>query len=176
MLGRVTAEETIPQLIEFLKSGGTILTIGSSTALAEYAGLPLTSALLEKQPGGGQRSLPREKYFIPGSILEARVNQASPIAWGLPEKINVTFNFSPVFALKPEAVLSGVNPVAWFDRPDPLKSGWAWGQHFLEGGLAVVEAKVGRGYLVLYGPEVAFRAQPHGTFKLLFNGIFRGAH
>jgi hypothetical protein len=27
---------------------------------------------------------------------------------------------------------------------------------------------------VLYGPEILFRAQPHGTFKLLFNGIFAG--
>jgi len=28
--------------------------------------------------------------------------------------------------------------------------------------------------VVLFGPEVAFRAQSHGTFKLLFNAIFFG--
>jgi hypothetical protein len=33
---------------------------------------------------------------------------------------------------------------------------------------------VGEGKLFLYGPEVAFRAQPHGTFKLLFNGLYYG--
>jgi hypothetical protein len=38
--------------------------------------------------------------------------------------------------------------------------------------MAVMEATVGNGRLVLYGPEITFRAQPHGTFKLLFNGIF----
>ena len=25
------------------------------------------------------------------------------------------------------------------------------------------------------GPEVTFRGEPHGTFKLLFNGLFYGA-
>jgi len=26
----------------------------------------------------------------------------------------------------------------------------------------------------MFGPEIAFRAQPHGTFKLLFNGLLYG--
>jgi hypothetical protein len=25
---------------------------------------------------------------------------------------------------------------------------------------------------VLFGPEVLWRAQPHGTFKMFFNGIY----
>jgi hypothetical protein len=41
--------------------------------------------------------------------------------------------------------------------------------------VAVLEAAVGRGKLFLYGPEIIFRGQPHGTFKLLFNGIYCGA-
>jgi hypothetical protein len=27
----------------------------------------------------------------------------------------------------------------------------------------------------MFGPEITFRAQPHGTFKFLFNGIYLGA-
>ena len=27
---------------------------------------------------------------------------------------------------------------------------------------------------MLFGPEITFRAQPHGTFKFLFNSIFYG--
>ena len=46
-------------------------------------------------------------------------------------------------------------------------------EEHLEGGVAVVEAQVGQGRLVLFGPQITFRAQPHGTFKLLFNGIVR---
>jgi hypothetical protein len=26
----------------------------------------------------------------------------------------------------------------------------------------------------MFGPQITFRAQPHGTFKFLFNGIFYG--
>ena len=37
--------------------------------------------------------------------------------------------------------------------------------------MAVAEARVGRGTLFLFGPEITFRAQPHGTFKFLFNAI-----
>ena len=33
---------------------------------------------------------------------------------------------------------------------------------------------VGKGKVFLIGPEITFRAQPHGTFKMLFNGIFYG--
>jgi hypothetical protein len=27
----------------------------------------------------------------------------------------------------------------------------------------------------MLGPEVAFRSQPHATFKLLFNGLYYGS-
>jgi hypothetical protein len=65
-----------------------------------------------------------------------------------------------------------VRAVAWFDNARPLRSGWAWGQHYLDGALAVVDAPVGKGRLVLFGPEILFRAQPHGTFKWFFNGLY----
>ena len=64
-----------------------------------------------------------------------------------------------------------VQKIAWFDSAAPLRSGWAWGQEHLSGGIAIAEAKVGSGRLVLFGPQIVFRAQPHGTFKFLFNGI-----
>ena len=59
-------------------------------------------------------------------------------------------------------------------RDKPLRSGWAWGQHYLQGSIAVAEAQVGKGSLFLFGPEITFRAQPHGTFKFLFNGCSTG--
>jgi len=34
---------------------------------------------------------------------------------------------------------------------------------------------VGEGKVFLLGPEVNFRDQPHGTFKLLFNGLYSGS-
>ena len=90
------------------------------------------------------------------------------------ESADVFFDNSPVFRLRPDAALKGLRPVAWFDSKKPLRSGWAWGEAYLEQGTAIVDATVGKGKLVLFGPEIVFRAQPHGTFKFLFNGIYYG--
>src|SRR5262249_7144902 len=68
---RVTVAKTVPELKKFVENGGTILTLGSSTSLGYHLGLPIRSALVEVV-NGSERPLPREKYYVPGSILEAR--------------------------------------------------------------------------------------------------------
>jgi len=174
ILGKVTVAKTVPRLHEFLEAGGTVLAIGTSAALGVHVGLPIFDPLVEREPDGSEHRLPREKYYIPGSVLQAKVDTSHPLAFGLSERTDFYFNNSPVFALNPDAADRGVRPVAWFDGPGPLRSGWAWGQAYLEKSVAVLEAKVGRGNLYLYGPEIVFRGQPHGTFKLLFNGLYCG--
>ena len=173
-LGHLTVAKTIPQLRSFLEQGGTVLAIGGSTVLGYQLGLPIMSALSEKGANGTERPLPSEKFYVPGSVLQVRVDPTSPLAYGLSETVDVFFDKSPVFRLRPEAALSGLRPVAWFDSKKPLRSGWAWGEAYLEQGTAVVDASVGKGKLLLFGPEITFRAQPHGTFKFLFNGIYYG--
>ena len=167
-LGRVTADKTIPNLIEFMENGGTVITIGSSTNLAQHAGLPLGGHIVD----GEGKQLPSKDYYIPGSILQVRVDNTRPLAYGLRERVDVFFRRSPVFRLHPDADKKGVTPVAWFDSDKPLRSGWAWGQHRLYGGVLIIEAKVGNGNLYLFGPEILFRAQSHGSFKFFFNGIY----
>jgi hypothetical protein len=174
-LGRITAERTVPRLREFLEAGGTVLTIGSSTALARHLGLPVTDALVERTPSGNERALPRDKYYVPGSLLEVAVDTTSSLAYGMTDSAIVMFDNSPVFRMRPDAAFAGARPVAWFDSATPLRSGWAWGQGYLEGGVAIADVPVGQGRLVLYGPEVLFRAQPHGTFKLVFNALVDAA-
>ena len=165
-LGDVTVERTVPQLEAFLREGGTIITIGGSTALGRHLGLPLENYLVDHE----QQPLGRGDYFVPGSIVRVRVDNTRPIAWGMPEHVDMHFNNSPVFRRPPQN--SAVHSVAWFDEREPLRSGWAWGQHYLMGGVTMAEAQVGRGMLYLMGPEVIRRGQPHGTFKFLFNGIY----
>ena len=171
-LGRVTADKTIPQLKKFLEDGGTIITIGSSTNLAYHLGLPVMDKLVEKTANGEERELPREKFYVPGSVMQVEVDNTLPVAQGLPKEVDVFFDESPVFTLGADAAAKGVKPIAWYDSPHTLRSGWAWGQQYLDKGVAAAEAQVGKGKLYLFGPEITFRAQPHGTFKLLFNGIY----
>ena len=53
--------------------------------------------------------------------------------------------------------------------------GWAWGGANLKDGVAMIDATVGAGKVYLFGPQITFRAQPHGTFKFLFNALYLSA-
>jgi hypothetical protein len=169
-LGRITPEQTVPQLKSFAEAGGTILTLGTSTALASLLGVPVTDYLTAPKPDGTQRALQREEFYTPGSLLRVKLDTRHPLAQGMPQDAVVVFDNSPVF----RTTSANVKPVATFGQQS-LVSGWSLGQEHLSGGIAIADAQVGEGHVILYGPEVVFRAQPHGTFKLLFNGIFYGS-
>ncbi len=173
-IGRISAEKTVPVLRQFVEAGGTILALDSATVLAEHFKLPLANALVEKAQDGKETPLRSEKFYVPGSILRARVDPSHPLAHGLAETIDVFYDNTPAFTLLPDAELKGVSPVVWFDDGRLLRSGWAWGEGYLRRSVQVAEAVVGKGKVFLFGPEIAFRGQPHGTFKLLFNGLYYG--
>jgi hypothetical protein len=168
--GSITLAKTGPQLRKFVEDGGTLIGIGRSASFGTWLGLPMTSALVETTPNGTRR-LPNDKFYIPGSILQAAVDTSAPVAYGLPEKLDIFYNNDPAFRLLPDAALKNTRPVAWFGSGTLLRSGWAWGESYLNGTTAVVEATLGKGKLFLFGPEITFSGQPHGTFKFLFNAL-----
>jgi hypothetical protein len=172
MLGRITAGKSIPQLKKFLEAGGTIVTMGSSTNLAYQLKLPVRDALVE-MVNGLEVKLPKEKFYIPGSVLRVSVDSTNQAAWGMNKIADVYFDASPVFTISTDASLKGiVKPLAWFPNNKPLRSGWAWGQAYLQDGISAFVAKVGEGKLYAFGPEITFRAQTQGTFKFLFNELY----
>lgn len=172
MLGSITAKESIPQLKTFLEKGGNIVAVGSSTNLVYHLGLPVQNALVETK-GDKEVSLPGDKFYIPGSILKVQVDNTQPSTWGMEAQADIVFDNSPVFKLGDEAKSQQIRPLAWYGDDDALRSGWAWGQQYLKNGVAAFVAPVGKGKLFAYGPEITFRAQAHGTFKLLFNELYR---
>jgi hypothetical protein len=167
-VGQVTGSATVPQLESFLRGGGHVTAIGSSTHLAFHLGLPITNHMVD----GNGDPLPPEEFYIPSSVLRIRVDNTHPLAYGVREHVDVMFDESPVLRLQPNADKEGVTQVGWFDSDRALRSGWAWGEDRLYGGTAVAEARVGDGSLYLFGPEILFRAQPYGTFNLFFNSLY----
>ena len=159
-IGRITEDKTIPQIKRFVEAGGAVVTVGSSTSMADLLGVPLSNTLVE---------LPRDKFYIPGSLMRANVDNTNPLAYGMPDKVDIFFDNSPVFPRSKDTAAA-----AWFAGPETLTSGWALGQQSLDGRVAVAEAKVGEGKVFLMGPEVTFRGEPHVTFKFLFNGVLYG--
>ncbi len=171
-VGRITAARSIPALKVFLEEGGNIVSIGSSTQLAYHLNLPVTNAMVEIV-NGEEKILTRDKYYTPGSILRVSVDHDLVSASGMKEQTDVYFDNSPVFHLNTEAVANGlVKPIAWFNKDNLLRSGWSWGQAYLKNGVTAFEATVGKGKLYAFGPEITFRAQSYGTFKLLFNQLY----
>ncbi len=165
-LGSMTVSKTIPKLREFLEQGGTILAVGPATRIGQQLGLKIENAAVDETG----KPLSRDKFYIPGSVLRMKIDNTQPIAWGMPSEVDVMFDDDPVYK-----VGEGVEKIGWFDSDKSLRSGWALGQPYLKNTAAIAHAKIGKGNLYMFTPEITFRGQPHGTFKLLLNGILLSA-
>lgn len=172
-LGYITIEKTIPQIKQFLEQGGVVLTIGNATSLAYLLELPVQNALTTRSAAGESKSLSQNDYFIPGSILNAIIDINQPENRGMDTTADMVFNQSNVFRLNPDAVSGGLRPLAWFGEDKPLRSGWAWGQGYLKEGIIAFSMPVGKGKFYACATQITFRAQPYGTFRMLFNQLYR---
>ena len=173
MVGKITAEQSIPAIKSFLENGGSVITIGSSANLAYHLKLPVKSTLVE-MVAGKEKALPGEKFYIPGSVMQMTVATEDAANWGMQAKADVYFSASPVFKLQADAIANKeVTPLGWYATASTLRSGWAFGQAYLQDGVAAYKAKVGKGNLFVFGPEITFRGQTHGTYKMLFNQLYK---
>jgi len=170
--GTGTGATALANLKKFVEAGGILVAAGNASRVGQQLGLPISDYLVEQQPGTAETHLASDKFYVPGSVLRIATDSTASSALGLQGHTDMFFNNNPVFRLAPDAVAKGVRPVAWFDTATPLRSGWAWGQNYLQGGTTALEAPLGRGKMFLFGPEITFRGQPHGTFKMLFNSIY----
>jgi hypothetical protein len=165
--GQVSAQ-TLAQITAFVQDGGTVIAIGNAAMSAvQQFGLPVANHLIENNA-----PLRREKFYVPGAVLRLAIDDANPLAHGLGKELDVFFDNDPVFTLGADAADKGVHGVGWFADAAPLRSGWAWGQEHLDKGVEIVETSVGPGRVFLMAPEVLFRSQPHGNYKLFFNGLY----
>ena len=67
---------------------------------------------------------------------------------------------------------SAVKVIASYPRAaDPLLSGWLLGGNRIKGKAALVEVKMGKGRIVLFGFRPQYRAQSLATYPLFFNAL-----
>ncbi len=168
-LGEVTRDKSLPAIQAFANAGGTVITVGSANTLASMLSPAITPALVTKRADGTLAALDHKEFYIPGSLIAARVDNTKPLAFGMTPEVDMFFDES-----QPFVPAAGATPIVTFDSTTPLRSGWAVGQEKLKGTVAVSQVDLGRGKLFAMGPEVTQRAQPYATFKLLFNGLLYG--
>ena len=82
---------------------------------------------------------------------------------------------STAFDLAPGFSYTDVKVIARYPSTNPLQSGWLRGPEHLQDRIAAAEVTYEKGRLVLIGFRPQFRAQPHNTFKLLFNALHYAA-
>ena len=157
----------VQALREFIRKGGTVITIGrSATLLMDEFAAPFRDSL---------QGISREEFLCPGSIVRVLVDNTHPIAYGMPDQANASFSNSLVLEPVPSFSTMQSSIVVRYPTGDILQSGWLHGESYLYNKVGVAEVKLGKGRMVLVPIKVQQRAQPYGTFKLLFNAILTSA-
>jgi hypothetical protein len=156
--------KTLASVEQFVREGGTVVAIGG----AANGAISLFKLPLRNHVTAG-----REKFYVPGSVLRVAVDPKNPVAHGYENAVDIFFDNSPVWTIETSAAgASNIRPVAWYDSPEPLRSGWAWGQALLNKGVQMAETRVDKGRVFLFGNELLFRTQPHGNYRFFFNALY----
>jgi hypothetical protein len=157
-------ERGVRALRQFVEQGGTLLLLDSSSEFA-IRDLGVRVRDIEAE----QRQADPERWYAPGSLLRVQWDSAHPLAAGMPRESAVFYARSPVFEVLPEA--TNVSVIARYPASDILLSGYSQGEERIAGHAAMLEARIGRGRVVMFGFRPQHRAQPHDTFRVLFNAL-----
>ena len=144
-------------LKRFVEDGGTLICFDASCEFAiKQFNLPLRNVL---------ENLKSTDFYCPGSILSLEVDTTQPIARGMARSVDAYFINSSAF----EATDSSVRVIARYAKEGVLRSGWLLGEEKIKGRIALAEAKLGKGRVVLFGFRPQHRGQSWGTFPFIWN-------
>ncbi len=153
-------------LDQFVRDGGTLVCLNNSSEFAiEQLHLPVKNVVA---------GIPRDEFFVSGSVLEIIADPSHPVMAGMPDRARVFVGYSPVFT-----TLDGFEGSAlakYQDNGSPLLSGYLLGEEHLNGYAAALDVVHGDGHVILLGFRPQWRGQPFGTFKVLFNALLYGGN
>jgi hypothetical protein len=142
-------------LREFAENGGTLIFLNKSTAYAsQHLNLPAKNLL---------QSVPSRDFYCPGSLLNVRLADGSPLGYGMPKEFAIWMEGSPAWESEFGVIKYAESGV--------LASGWLLGESFIAGKSAVLDIPMGKGRAILFGMRPQYRAQSYLTFKILFNAL-----
>jgi hypothetical protein len=157
-------DEGLEALREFVRLGGTLMTMGAACDLAiDKFPIPVKNL---------KRGLTRDQHFAPGTIVNLQVDGSHPLGFGMPEETVGFYNNSPFFALTEGFSSQRASIVARYPNIDVVASGWLKGEELMTGRGAVVSIEMNPGRIILFGLRPQHRAQTHATFPMLFNAFY----
>lgn len=143
-------------LKEFAAAGGTLVFLNGAT---DYAISRLGVAAKTVTPSDNST-----EFYSPGSLLNAKVDTHSPLAYGVPAEIAIWSEHSPAWDTQ-------LPVVARYPDAGLLASGWLVGEKVIASRAALIDAPMGAGHVVLFGMRPQYRAQSYLTFKMFFNAL-----
>jgi hypothetical protein len=154
-------EAGVKALREFVEAGGTLITFNNASNFAiEKLGVGVRNVL---------KGVPSRDFYCPGSILRTQLDSSSALSFGVEKESIAWVEGSPAFEVTDAA---SVKVIARYpETENPLLSGWILGDKLIRGKAALVEAKLGKGRVILFGFRPQYRAQSLATFPLMFNAI-----
>jgi hypothetical protein len=156
-------KEGVEALKKFVEDGGILVTLNDACGLAfkEFS-VPAQNAL---------ERVNRDEFFCPTSILKLKVDNKTPIGYGLPNDVGAVFSRSLAISTRVPSGEWDRKVVAAFPEDDILLSGWLLGEDVLARKAAVVDITHKKGHIILIGIRCQHRAQSHGTYKFLLNAL-----
>jgi len=155
-------EEGVKKLKEFVKNGGTLLLLNEASEFAiDALKLPIINTVKDLKPND---------FHCPGSLLRVEIDGSSPLAYGVDE-CPILFWGGPAFMVKPVENSEDYRIVVRYPEENMLRCGWLIGEKYLSRKAALIDARLGKGRVVLYGFRTHFRCQTHATYKFLFNAL-----
>jgi hypothetical protein len=156
-------DEGIEKVREFVKAGGTLIALNmASNFVLDEVKLPIKNIL---------KDLDSNEFFCPGSTLRVEVDGSKSLAYGVPQDLVLPFSGAAAFEIKPVENNNDYEIIIKFPDENMLKTGWLKGESYLSRKAALIEAKMGKGRIVLYGFSPQSNARTNATFKLLFNAL-----
>ncbi len=156
-------KDGVEKLKEFAEAGGTILCLGESSDFAiEELKVPVKNVLSDVK---------LQDFFCPGSTLHVDVDGGNQLAWGVQEDLLIIFRNHPAFEVKPGNHSDDCSVVISYPEARIMESGWLQGEEKLARKAAMIETRMGKGRVILYGFAPQYRAQSDAAFKLLFNPL-----
>lgn len=155
-------DDGVAALKSFLRSGGTIVTLGNSTEFAiDLLDVPVVIAARGDDP---------DSAYVPGALLAVDIIPDHPVTAGLPPQVAAMNRHNNAYAVGRggEGI---VRALARYADGPLVRSGYASGESRLRGHMAAFEADMGAGRVIALGFRVQHRGQTWATFKLLFNAI-----
>jgi hypothetical protein len=156
-------KEGVEALKSFVEKGGILVTLnGASSLVFKEFKAPASNAL---------ERVERSRFFCPTSLLKIKVDNKTPVGYGMPEEAAAMFSRSPAFTTWVPPQEWDRKVVASYPEEDILLSGWLLGEEVIARKAAVVDIKHKKGHIILIGFRCQYRAQSHGTYKFLLNSL-----